>query len=181
MPKRTTTTLATLLAAVTLSAGLAAQEIKLVVFDPQRVSEETAIGKQVQMQLSSLRDRKQAEISAQEGEIGELRRKLQEQELSLSPDRRSTMERDIQSKLLQLQSAREVASRELQLEVAAAQNSFEEKLLLAVQAYGKEQGLTVVLARDLVAWADDAIDATDPIIARFDKMFPATGAVTPTP
>lgn len=156
------------------SSEVFSQTVKLAVFDPQRVSEQTAVGKRVQADLSALRDRKQAQIADQEKEIGELQRQLSQQELSLSPDRRSTIERDIQGKLLKLQSAREVAGRELQLEVAAAQSSFEEKLLLAVQALGKDDGLTLVLARDLVAWADVTIDVTDKLIARFNQMFPAS-------
>ena len=116
----------------------------------------------------------QAEIIGQEKEITQLQQQLSQQELSLSPDRRSTMERDIQSKLLHLQSAREVASRELQIEVTAAQNSFEQKLMLAVERFGEEQGFTLVLTRDLVAFSSGTIDVTDQVIQRFDEMFPVT-------
>jgi len=151
-----------------------AQQLKLAVFDPQRCSEETATGKRVQAELSSLMDRKQAEIENQERGISDLRRQLSEQELSLSADRRSTMERDIQTRLLQLQSAREVANRGLQMEVTAAQNSFEEKLLQAVRALGREQSYTMIMAKDLAAWVDESLDVTDQLIAKFDQMFPAT-------
>jgi outer membrane protein len=167
-------------AAIVGCGAAGAQTLKIAVFDPQRVSEETAVGRRVQDELTALRDRKQAEISTQERQIADLQRQLSEQGLSLSSDRRSTMERDIQTKLLQLQSAREVATRELQLEVAAAQSSFEEKLLATVQAFGKEEGFTLVLTRDLVAWADATVDTTDKIIERFNRMFPATEA-SPTP
>ncbi len=154
--------------------GVRAETLRLAVFDPQRVSEETDVGRGVQAELTALRDRKQAEITQQEREISDLQKQLSQQELSLSPDRRSTMERDIQSKLLRLQSARELAGRELQIQVAAAQSRFEDKLLQAVQVFGKEQGYTVVLTRDLVAWADATVDVTDRIIARFNEMFPAS-------
>lgn len=167
-------TLLLLAAGVLGTAPASAAEFKLAVFDPQRVSEETAIGKRVQAELTVLRDRKQSAITEQEQAIAELQRKLSQQELSLSSDRRSTMEREIQSRIMQLQSNREVATRELQMEVAAAQSNFEDKLLAVVQAYSKEQGLTLVLARDLVAWADGSIDVTDGIIEHFNQMFPAT-------
>ena len=61
------------------------------------------------------------------------------------------------------------------MQVAAAQSSFEDKLLRAVQAYGREEGMTLVLARDLVAFADGTIEASDAIIQRFKQMFPGTG------
>jgi outer membrane protein len=166
-----------LLAAVALAAllpGAAAQTpIKLGVFDPQRVSEQTAIGRRVQSELAAFRDRKQAEIGEKEKVIQELRKQLEQQELSLSPDRRNTMEKDIQRQLLDLQSAREAASRELQLEIAAAQSSFEEKLTLAVERLAKEEGYTLVLDRGMVAWSAEAVDVTSKIIERFNAMFPA--------
>jgi Skp family chaperone for outer membrane proteins len=165
-----------LLAAVCALAAtqVSAQQAKLVVFDPQRCSEETAIGKRVQAELTALMGRKQAEIESQEREIADVRRQLSEQELSLSADRRSTMERDIQSRLLQLQSAREVANRELQMEVTAAQGSFEEKLLQAVRALGKEQSYSMIVSKDYTAWVDETLDVTDQLIAKFDQMFPAS-------
>ena len=52
-------------------------------------------------------------------------------------------------------------------------HTIEEKLLLAVKAVGEEDGLTLVLTRDLVAWSNGTIDVTDRIITRFDQMFPA--------
>jgi outer membrane protein len=167
-----------LLVAVATVAGVAgAQDVpRIGVFDPQRVSEETEIGRQVQTELKGLADRKQAEITAQERQIADLQRQLGEQGLSLSADRRALLERDIQTKLLQLQSARDVANRELQLEVNAAQNSFESKLLATVQAFGKEEGFTLVIARDLLAWADASIDVTDRVIERFNRMHPAAEA-----
>ncbi len=159
-------------AAVAVGALQAQQPIKVAVFDPQRVSEETEIGRDVQVELMALRDRKQTEIATMEQEIQERQTTLSQQELSLSADHRSKMEREIQTRIIQLQSAREVASRELQLQVAAAQSSFETKLLRAVQVYGTEQGMTLVLARDLVAFADVTIDATDAIFQQFNQMFP---------
>ena len=167
-------------ACLLLATGVSAEEFKVAVFDPQRVSEETAIGKRVQVELTTLRDRKQTEILEMERAIEDEQRSLQQQELSLSVDKRTNMERDIQTQILQLQAAREVATRELQLEVAAAQSAFEEKLLLAVKAVGEEDGLTLVLTRDLVAWSNGGIDVTDRIIARFDQMFPA-GEASATP
>jgi outer membrane protein len=152
---------------------VAQTSMKLGVFDPQRVSEQTAIGRRVQSELAAFRDRKQAEISEKEKAIQELRKQLEQQELSLSPDRRNTMEKDIQRQLLELQSAREAASRELQLEIAAAQASFEEKLTLAVERLAKEDGYTLVLDRGVVAWASETVDVTDRIIERFNAMFPA--------
>jgi len=159
-------------AALTLAATtVSAQSLKIGVFDPQRVSEESTIGKQVQAELTSFRDRKQAEISGKEQEIQEMQRQLEQQELSLSPDRRSEMEKDIQRQLLELQSAREQAGRQLQLEVNEAQSEFEEKLILTVRQFGKEEGFSVVLDTGLVAYSDVTLDVTARLVERLNTMF----------
>ncbi len=165
---------ATLGAAIALAPGLSAQTLKLGVFDPQAVSEGTEIGKQVQAQLTAFRDKKQSEITQKEAHINELQKQLAQQELSLSRDKRSTMETDIQRQLLDLQSAREAATRELQLEVAAAQGDFEQRLITAVETFGRDEGFSVILDRSLVAFSDKTVDVTTAIIDRFNRMYPTS-------
>ncbi len=151
-----------------------AQAVKIGVFDPQRISENTQMGKKVQDELSAFRDRKQGEIDAKEQSIASLQQELSEKALSLSADKRTQMEKDIQLQLLDLQSAREGATRELQLEIAAAQQTFEEKLFRAVEAFGRDEGFELLLQRDLVAWSSAAVDVTTAIADRFNTMFPVS-------
>lgn len=161
---------------VVMLAGLlnsaAAEPIKVGVFDPQRVSEETTLGKRVQTQLTAFRDRKQTEITEKQQSIDELQKQLSAQALSLSSDKRNTLEKNIQRQLLELQSAKESASRELQLEIAGAQNGFQEKLSLVVEQFGKDEGFDLLLERNLVAWSSAALDVTTALVDRFDKSFP---------
>lgn len=166
-----------LLAAGVLAAGVfpvRAQSVKVGVFDSQRVSEETAVGKRVQSQLSSLRSRKQAEINEKEQAVSELQKQLSQQALSLSSEKRTELEKNIQRQLLELQTTQEQASREMQLEFSTASNDFQEKLEAVVRTLGKDEGFTLILDRSVVAWSADAIDVTTVIVDRFDKMFPAT-------
>jgi outer membrane protein len=160
---------------LTSSPPVLAQGFRLGVFDPQRVSEETAEGKRVQNELSTLRDKMQGEISAKEATINELQQQLNQQALSLSADKRTSLQMDIQRKLLDLNNANDLASRELQLEVAAAQAKFNEKLMVVVEAVGREEGFDLILDRSLVAWSSEQIGMTTAIIDSFNKMFPATG------
>ncbi len=149
------------------------QAVSIGIFDPQRVSSETAEGKRVQAELTAIRDRMQGEIQAKEQLIGDLQQQLNQQALSLSPEKKNSLQLDIQRKLLDLNNANEIASRELQLEVGAAQARFNEKLMVVVETVGREEGFDVIFDRSLVAWASASISVTTRIIDSFDKMFPA--------
>jgi outer membrane protein len=152
----------------------AAPPAKIVVFDAQRVSEETAEGKRVQARLTAFSDKKRAEIAAKEKETQDLQDKLQAQALSLSPDKRTSMEKDLQKKALELTQAREAAQREMQLEVAEAENGFREKLLAAVESFGQEEGFAIVLERGAAIYVHPSSDVTTAIVDRFNKMFPVS-------
>ncbi len=167
-------------AAAGLALAQAAAPSKIGVFDAQRVSEETAEGKRVQARLTAFSDKKRAELTAKEKETQDLQDKLNAQALSLSPEKRAGMEKDLQKKMLDLNQAREAAQREMQLEVTDAENNFREKLLAAVQSFGQDEGFAIVLERGAAIYVHPSSDVTTAIVDRFNKMFPvqpeATGA-----
>jgi len=162
------------IAAAILSAGLAhAQSApKIGVFDPGRVSEEALRAKKMQGDLQAIRDAKQAEIDAQEKEISELQQQARQQALSLSPDKLATLEISIQRKLLELNNHKDLATRQLQLEISAAESKFNEQLQAVVSEFGRNESFDLILDTGSVAWAASAIDVTTGIIDQFDRMFP---------
>jgi outer membrane protein len=164
-----------LLFAAAFPASLA-QTVKLGVFNAQAVSENTEIGLRIQAELTAFTERKESEIEQRQQRVSEMRTQLTEQALSLSADKRAALEKDIQRHLLELQSFQEAARAELELEYSSATKQFQEKLILAVDTFGSDEGFSVILDRSQVAWADAATDVTGAIIDRFNKMFPADGS-----
>jgi outer membrane protein len=166
-----------LLAALVAWAKPAAAQgsFKVGVFDPTRVSTDTAAGQRVQGELTATRDRMQQEIAAKETEINQLQQQLNQQALSLSIDRRTALEIDIQRKLLELNTSKDLATRELQLEVAAAEARFNEKLFAVVEQIGRDEGFALLLDAAAVAWAAETIDVTSLVVERFNQMFPEKG------
>jgi outer membrane protein len=158
------------------SSPVEAQDLRVGVFDPQRVSEETELGKQLQAELGAFQTEKQNDIESKRQQIQTMQEQLRTQELSLSSATRTKMEKDIQRRVLFLEAAQETATREMQLELAAAKMLFEEKLLIAVQEFGKSEGFSLILDRSLVAWADQTVDVTSALIDVFNRMFPADAA-----
>lgn len=173
-PTHSILTVCAVLALVALASPVWGQApLKIGVFDSQRISEETAEGKRVQAALSGVQEAKRQAISEQEQAISELQQRLSQQGLSLSPETRTSLELEIQRRALVLNNARDLASRELQLDVAAAEAGFNEKLRQVVVRFGQDEGFTMLLEVGVTAWAANSIDVTTAIIDLFDQLYPA--------
>jgi outer membrane protein len=106
-----------------------------------------------------------------------LQNQLNTQALSLSPDRRADLDKQIQRKVLELNQTREAATSEMQIEIGEAQGRFQEQLLAVIDDFGREEGFTLILEASLVAYADQSADVTTAIVDRFNQVFKAeTGA-----
>jgi len=163
-------TIIVLAAAIALGAGsVFAADVKIGVFDFQRVSEETARGQELRANLEKFGDKKKGEITSKENELKAMEDKYKAEAFSLTAEKRSQMEKDIQKKQLDLQSFRDSAQKEMQIEVNEAQGKFNDQLLSVINALGKERGYTLVFAKEQVAFAADAADMTSELIERFNQ------------
>jgi Skp family chaperone for outer membrane proteins len=176
--RRSTKVLVTLATAALLmtmfTAANAQGTIKIGVFDPQRVSEETIEGKRIQARLEALRDKRQNEIATDERAIGEAQQQLTQQALSLSQDKLQQMEIDIQMRLLELNSRKETATRAFQLEIAAEEAKFNEKLRGVIGRFAEGESFAIILEVGAVAYAAPTVDVTTGIIDAFNQAHPAT-------
>lgn len=166
-------TAAALLVLLSLPA-VAQTATKVAVFDPQRVSEETQEGQRAQTTLEAVRDHMQQEMTALEQTVADLQERLKQQALSLSIDKRTELEMDIQRKMLELSTLKDRSTRQLQLEIAGAEARFNEKLRNVVDQVGRAGGFAVVLDVSTVAWASTTVDVTTQVIDVFDKAYPVT-------
>ncbi len=155
------------------STANAQEPLKVGVFDSQRITTETIEGQKIQADLSAASAAKQKQLAAMEQEISDLQQRLEQQQLSLSVDRRTALEIDIQRRILALNNAKDLATRELQLEIAAAEAKFNEKLRLAVEQFGKSEEFDLLLEYGVVAWSSPANDVTTALVDLFNQMFPA--------
>ncbi len=179
---RILTIVAALALAAQASAWAQTPVLKVGVFDANRVSEETNEGKRIAAKLSAFGDKKKADLAAKEKEIADLRAQLDSQNLSLSPEKLTQMQKDVQKKGLELQQAQEAARNEFQIEVSDAQNKFQEQLIRVITQFGRDEGFTLVLERTTggVAFAAESIDVTTAIVDKFNEIVkPPPDAVAP--
>ena len=148
--------------------------LKLGVFDPQRVSEETIEGKRIQAVLTEIRTKTEKGIEDQTTRLAELQQQLEQQGLSLSEERRATLEIEVQQRLLELNNSKDIATRGFQLQIQLAEARFNEKLRNVINEFARNEGFTVILESGSVAFAASTIDVTTAVIDLFDKMHPAS-------
>jgi outer membrane protein len=154
-----------------LAATPAFSQIKVGVFDSQRLSEETEQGKKFQAELDAFRNKVASEIEAKEKEIKNLEDQLKAQELSLSEEKRAALQKEIQKKYLDIQRMRDDASRDFQSELLEVQKKFQDELLQIVAEIGREQGYTIIFEKIQVIYFSGVVDITNDIITKFNEAY----------
>lgn len=166
------------LAAILVLPGLApAQEtLKVGVFDSKVVFAETAEGQRLQKVLNDKREEFRAEIQIKEEGIRELQQKLKEGEFTLSDDRKSLLQKNLQQKLVQLDSARQEANTNLRIELEDVQNQLDRKLLEIIRAVGNQQNFSLIFESNTqVVYAAAAVDISQSVVDLFNEKYPPAG------
>lgn len=166
------------LAAILVLPGLApAQEtLKVGVFDSKVVFAETAEGQRLQKVLNDKREEFRAEIQIKEEGIRELQQKLKEGEFTLSDDRKNLLQKNLQQKLVQLDSARQEANTNLRIELEDVQNQLDRKLLEIIRAVGNQQNFSLIFESNTqVVYAAAAVDISQSVVDLFNEKYPPAG------
>jgi len=171
--------LAFLVAALGLWAvdGRAQATSKIGVFDSKTVFNDTAEGKRLQLHLNQRRDEYRQGITAKEAEAQALQQQLLEGEFTLSDERKSLLQRDLQRMMVELDSMKQEANNNLRIDLEDVQNELDRKLLEVVSELGVEMGYAVILEKNTqVVFASAATDISQVVIDRFNQKYPgATG------
>jgi outer membrane protein len=150
-----------------------AEPARIGVFDPETVWKLTEVGKKYNADLSEARDKLQAEIDRKQAEIDAARDKLRQQQASLSDDKASQMQKDIQNRMIELNRLNDDATREMKSQLGEVQNRFQQMLVDTVEAFGKEKNFTLILNKGVIDYNAPAIDVTQSLIQKFNEMHKA--------
>ncbi len=147
---------------------------KIGVFDPQRVTQETAEGARIQARLTALQEKKRGELQKSQEELKKLQDQFAAGAVSMSEDKRKELLVSIEKKQLELEGQQKSASRELQLEAEQAQEQWQRQVFAAISAFGKEGGFTIILPAEVVPYFSPTVDITEALIKSIDASKPAT-------
>jgi outer membrane protein len=154
-----------------------AQTAVVAVIDPQRVVQNSEMGKKALAEIKTLKDKKQAEIDQRQNSIQAMRDKLEKQRDILSVEARDKLNSDVQKAITDLRRFSEDSEQEIQRELGKAIKNIEEKVLPIIQKMGEERGYSVIIQKDQLVYFSAKNDITDEVI----RLFNASVAPGTTP
>ena len=165
-----------------LRAQAAAGEapLKIGVFDPETLWKVTEVGKKYNSDLTQARDQLQGDIDKKSQALEDLKDSLRKQQTSLSDEKVQQMQKDILAKRTELERINEDATKEMKFKLGDLQGRFNQMMVQAVEAYGKEKRLAVILSKDATVYTAADVDITQDLVARFNAMHKASASTPPT-
>jgi outer membrane protein len=145
-----------------------AQTPSIAVIDPQKVVQNSEMGKKALAEIKTLKDKKQAEIDQRQNNIQGMRDKLEKQRDILSAEAREKLNGDVQRAMTDLRRFSEDSEAEIQRELGKAIKGIEEKVLPIIQKLGEERGFSVIIQKDQLVYFSAKNDITDEVIRLFN-------------
>jgi outer membrane protein len=155
-----------------------AQTPTIAVIDPQKVVQNSEMGKKALAEIKTLKDRKQAEIDQRQNSIQSMRDKLEKQRDILSAEAREKLTSDVQKAVTDLRRLSEDSEAEIQRELGKAIKGIEEKVLPIIKKMGEERGYSVIIQKDQLVYFSAKNDITDEVIRLFNDSI-AKGTAPP--
>jgi outer membrane protein len=140
----------------------------IAVIDPQRVVQNSEMGKKALAEIKTLKDKKQQDIDQRQASIQAMRDKLDKQKDILSADAKDKLQSDIQKSITDLRRLSEDSEAEIQRELQGAIKNIEDKVLPIIQKLGEERGYSVIIQKDQLVYFSAKNDITDEVIKLFN-------------
>ncbi len=159
--------------ALTLSCvPLVAQNTSIAIINIEDAITRTAEGQQLIKKLQERYEPKSKELEAMQGEIGNLRAKLNQGANTMSDDAKRDLVRQIQQKERDAQRAVEDARGEFNQAQQAIFNEIGGKLMTVIDKFAKEKAFAIVLdissPQSPVLYAVNEVNITNDVIAAYD-------------
>lgn len=163
-------------AAALLTLPASAQSAQKVgVIEVQRIVQESAVGKESLARIQKVQSGKQEELGKRQTELRDLEKRIQEQGKSLSEEAMEKLQKDYQTKALDLKRFQDDAQRELEELQRKELGELEKRVLPVIEGVAKELGYALVFNKyqSGLLHADPAVDLTDAVIQKFNTAIAA--------
>jgi len=147
---------------VMFSTQALAQNIAYV--DLQRVIDKSGYAERVKADIKKEVESLSNEISSMRQGVTQLQQKAQKDALTMTQSQRENLEKELRRKAYELRLKEQIVQEELQIEDKRAILKIQKKALAELNKIAKEGGYDLVLGRDNVLYATEAIDITDQLI-----------------
>jgi outer membrane protein len=159
-----------LFATLMLLPALALAQPKIVVVDPERALGETQEVKARVTKFQSDMQGQENKLRSLRDEIVKLEERLQRDGVTLSRDQGQRMVDERDAKMIEFQSLQRVLQQRLQQSQQELQEAMAPKLERAVSDLAKKNGYDLVLVKQAVLFASDAVDITPQVTQQINRM-----------
>lgn len=168
---------------VALPTSLLAQTetAPFAVVDAGRVFQESDFGVNLLEGLKELRELKQEEGRVKQEAAKELRDRIAQSRLALSPEKLEELQKELEEKMIALQRFEDDASREIDKSSSEAMGSFNQQIMPVIDGLGRELGFTLIFNKFEAGllFASEQVDITQAVIDRFNELNPVESAIEP--
>jgi len=148
---------------------------KVGVIEVQRIVQESAVGKESLARIQKIQAAKQEDLVKRQNELRDLEKRIQDQGKSLSEEAMEKLQKDYQSKALDLKRFQDDAQRELEELQRKELGELERRVLPVIEAVAKELGYSLVFNKyqSGLLHAEPGVDITDAVIQKFNTAIAA--------
>jgi len=157
---------------------------KIGVIEVQKIVQESAIGKESLARVQKVQQAKQEDLQKRQKELRDMEQKIQDQGKSLSEDAMEKLQKDYQTKALDLKRFQDDAQRELEESQRKELGELEKRIMPVINEVAREQGYALVFNKfnSGLLFADDkAVDLTEAVITRFNSQIAAPAGAAAKP
>ena len=152
------------------AAAQITEDVKVAVIDVERILLESERGKAALDEIEALRAQKQEEGEAMQQQIAELQQRIREGRLSLSEDKLSELQKQLEDRTIALQRFQDDANRELSKKRDQVLKTVEDSVFPVINDVGEAGDYTLIFNKfsSGLVYADEAADITDEVIERYN-------------
>ena len=156
-------------AAMWLSQAVLAAEVTVAVVNPVRLQSEAPQMANVRAKIKNEFAVRQGKLIAQQEQIGQLEQKLLRDRVTMSADEAKSLQRDIRSRKLRLENAKEELDSDRRLRLNEEMDHLRRVLSEVIAEVAKAENLDIVLEGG-VTWASERANITDKVLARMREL-----------
>jgi len=153
-----------------LTGRVYSADTKIGWVDMQKAVNECNAGKEAKKALTKEAEKDQRLIVEKQNELKEMKESLEKQVLLLTPEARTTKEKELQTKLRDFQRWGEDVQNELKQKQIEMERNISRGLIKVVQEIAAKEGYSVILQKNeaIVLFSSKSTDLTDQVIKAFD-------------
>jgi len=144
---------------------------KIGVIDLQKILETSSIGKFIQSELKTQKDKMEADLKKKGAEIENIRKRLERESMVMGKEKREEKERESRIKINDFKSLQKKYRSDLQKHEGRLMKQLSDDINEIVNQMGKKEGYLLIINKLGVIYSPNSIDVTDNVIGKLNTKF----------